>query len=156
VYAEDASQGFLPSAGEIQHLREPAGPWVRVDSGIRRGYEVPVEYDPMLAKVSAYGENRESAIRRLVRALREYEILGISTNLAYLCSILEHEAFSKGDTSTRFLEEFFSEYKEPAPEEDIFLAAAALAVLAPTAQSAPNNGRAGGDPYSPWRPGALR
>jgi acetyl-CoA carboxylase biotin carboxylase subunit len=149
VYAEDASQGFLPSVGVIQHLVEPAGPGVRVDSGIRKNFEIPLEYDPMLSKVSCYGEDREQAIRRVVRALREYEILGVSTNIDYLCSILEHEAFARGDTTTRFLEEYIPNYQQTSASDEVFVAAAITAQTSPTKTE---TGQVrGGDPYSPWR-----
>jgi acetyl/propionyl-CoA carboxylase alpha subunit len=154
VYAEDPAQGFLPSVGVIQHLVEPAGPGVRVDSGIRKNFEIPIEYDPMLSKVSCYGTDRAQAIQRTLRALREYEIVGVSTNIDYLCSILEHEAFARGDTTTRFLEEYISDYQGPSTTDEAFFAAAIIAQAPTTNTSAPSSTR-GGDPYSPWRPGAL-
>lgn len=154
VYAEDVAAGFLPSAGPILRLSEPAGPFVRVDSGIREGYEVPVEYDPMLAKVSVWGETREQATQRLRRALLEYNVLGVATNIHYLCSILEHPAFHRGETSIRFLADHFAEYREPAPNEDEILAAALAAELLSQDSGAAANGKPGSardDVYSPWR-----
>ena len=96
VYAEDPARDFLPQAGRLLLYREPRLPGVRVDSGVAEGGEVPVHYDPMLAKVIALGENRDVAIARLVAALRDYPILGIRTNIPFLLRVLEHPRFRAG------------------------------------------------------------
>ncbi len=105
LYAEDPASSFFPSAGAILALREPTGPGIRVDSGVRAGFSVPVEYDPLLAKLSAWGADRDAAVRRLLAALRDTAILGPTTNLAFLHDVLAHEAFRRGDTHTGFLAE---------------------------------------------------
>jgi acetyl-CoA carboxylase biotin carboxylase subunit len=155
VYAEDVAAGFLPSAGPVLRLSEPAGPFVRVDSGIREGYEVPVEYDPMLAKVSAWGETRGQAIARLLRALREYNLLGVATNIDYLCAILEHPAYQRGETSTRFLQDHLANYQAPAPSDDDLFAAIASELVgqdaSPAQSRAPGSSNGHDDLYSPWR-----
>jgi 3-methylcrotonyl-CoA carboxylase alpha subunit len=104
IYAEDPDQGFLPQAGRLLLYREPRLPGVRIDSGVAEGGEMSVYYDPMLAKVIATGETREAAISRLTAALRDYPILGIRTNAAFLLRILEHPRFRSGDIDTGFLD----------------------------------------------------
>jgi acetyl-CoA carboxylase biotin carboxylase subunit len=104
IYAEDPAQGFIPQAGAILLYREPQGPGIRVDSGVRAGSEVSVHYDPMLAKLIVHGPTREIARRRAIAALREYAILGIRTNIPFLLQILEHPQFAKAAIDTGFLD----------------------------------------------------
>jgi len=104
IYAEDPDQSFLPQAGRILLYREPRIPGVRIDSGIAEGNVVSVHYDPMLAKVIASAETRDEAITRLACALREYPVLGIRTNIAFLLRILEHPRFRAGEVDTSFLD----------------------------------------------------
>ena len=104
IYAEDPARDFLPQAGPLLLYREPRRPGVRVDAGVVEGGEVPIHYDPMLARVIASGENRGVAIARLVEALREYPILGIRTNIPFLIKVLEHPRFRAGDVDTGFLD----------------------------------------------------
>jgi acetyl/propionyl-CoA carboxylase alpha subunit len=104
VYAEDPAREFIPQAGRVLLYREPRLPGVRVDSGIAEGTDVPVHYDPLLAKVIAYGESREVARVRLLTALRDFPILGVVTNVPFLCRILDHQDFVEGRTDTLFLE----------------------------------------------------
>jgi len=103
VYAEDPDDRFLPQSGTIAMYDEPAGPGVRVDAGVTEGSAVSVKFDPMLAKLIGYGESRDAAIDRLSRALRDYTILGIKTNLGFLRRVITHPAFREGRVSTRFL-----------------------------------------------------
>ena len=103
VYAEDPDDRFLPQSGTIAMYDEPAGPGVRVDAGVTMGSDVGVKFDPMLAKLIGYGESRDAAIDRLSRALRDYTILGIKTNLGFLRRVITHPAFREGKVSTRFL-----------------------------------------------------
>jgi 3-methylcrotonyl-CoA carboxylase alpha subunit len=104
VYAEDPVHDFLPQAGRILLYREPCRPGVRVDAGVTEGGDVPVHYDPLLAKVIATGETRDETVARLVCALREYPILGLRTNIPFLIRILEHPRFKAGEIDTGFLE----------------------------------------------------
>jgi acetyl/propionyl-CoA carboxylase alpha subunit len=104
VYAEDPAAGFLPQSGAILLYREPQGPGVRVDSGVTEGSQVPVYYDPLLAKLIVWAETREAARRRALAALEHYVILGIRTNLAFLMAILEDPRFIDGSVDTGFLE----------------------------------------------------
>ncbi len=106
INAEDPYEDFAPSSGKIEFLREPSGPFIRVDSGIYEGYEVPIFYDPILSKVISFGRTREEARRRLIRALKEYIIFGIRTNIPYLIKVLESEAFISGKYTTNFAKNF--------------------------------------------------
>jgi len=103
VYAEDPATNFMPSPGRIQYLRVPSGPFVRDDSGVYAGYTVPNVYDPMLSKLSVWAPTRREAILRMRRALDEYVLKGITTNIRYLKHILEHPTFVNGDYDTGFL-----------------------------------------------------
>jgi acetyl-CoA carboxylase biotin carboxylase subunit len=108
ICAEDTENNFLPSTGRITHLRAPAGPGIRDDRGVEEGDEVGVYYDPMMAKLIAWGGTRAEAIARLVRALREYEILGVRTNIPLCLFVLTHPLFVSGDISTHFINKYFS------------------------------------------------
>ncbi len=145
VYAEDPEQGFAPSPGRILWLREPQLPGVRVDSGIRAGQRVPVEYDPILSKVVAWAPDREAAVAKLAQALRDYVILGPRTNLNFLLDVLSHPDFLAGELSTQFLEEHFPAWRAPEPEEEVVAVAAALAT-----RSRPKTPAMNVRPPDPW------
>jgi acetyl-CoA carboxylase biotin carboxylase subunit len=100
IYAEDPANDYFPSPGEVTALSEPSGPGIRVDSGIYQGWNVPLEYDPLLAKLIGYGESRDQAIGRLVRGLDEYVVGGVKTNLALFRQILSNQEFLAGNTDT--------------------------------------------------------
>jgi acetyl-CoA carboxylase, biotin carboxylase subunit len=130
VCAEDPENQFFPSPGKIVQLREPSGPGVRLDSGVYQGWTVPLEYDPLLAKLVAWGPDRNSAIQRLQRALREYAIAGVETNLAFFGELLEDAQFREGRLYTGFVPDFFARRKprpESAPELELAVALAAAA-----------------------------
>ena len=128
VYAEDPANGFLPQAGTLLLYREPFGPGLRVDSGVVEGGEVPVTYDPMLAKLIVQAETRAAAIDRAIAALRRYPVLGIRTNIPFLIRALDHDAFRSGDLHTGFIEEHLEELTAPAEPTPAALAAAATAM----------------------------
>ena len=107
LYAEDPRKNFLPSVGEIDLWTAPDMPEVRVDAGIETGGEVSPLYDPMLAKIVAWGERRDAARRKLIEALKETVLLGVATNKDFLVSALETETFKSGDATTAFIEEEF-------------------------------------------------
>jgi acetyl-CoA carboxylase biotin carboxylase subunit len=120
VYAEDPEHGFMPSSGRVWRIRHPGGPGVRVDGALRDGLDVSIHYDPMLAKVITYGRDRDESIQRMQRALAEFVILGIPTNLLYLQAILATDAFRRGALTTHFLAEHLAGWKPelvPVPEE---------------------------------------
>jgi acetyl-CoA carboxylase biotin carboxylase subunit len=127
VYAEDPGRDFLPQAGPLLVYREPHGPGLRIDSGVGEGAEIGVDYDPMIAKLTAWGETRETARRRAVTALRNFPILGIRTNVAFLVRVLEHPRFVSGTIDTSFLDLDGSELCAERPGPCL---AAALAVAA--------------------------
>ncbi len=104
VNAEDPLHGFLPATGQIQNLRLPGGPWVRVDSGLYRGMEVGLDYDPLLAKLIVWGPDRPSAIARMRRALQELNIGGVRTGAWAALAVLEDERFERGEFDTHLLE----------------------------------------------------
>jgi acetyl-CoA carboxylase biotin carboxylase subunit len=136
LYAEDVPAGFLPSAGPLLAWRPPAGPSVRVDGGVAAGMTVPVDYDPMLAKIAAWGSTRDAALDRLRGALAETVVLGPATNLAFLGCVLDHPAFRRGDTHTGFIDEHLHPWQQPEPDLDAAAVAAALAAAAPAPHAA--------------------
>src|SRR5213075_1693228 len=105
VYAEDPDDRFLPQTGTIAFYAEPAGPGVRVDAGVAQGSEIGVKFDPMLAKLICFADDRAHCIDRLDRALRDYVILGTKTNVSWLRRVITHPAFRDGRVSTRFLDQ---------------------------------------------------
>jgi acetyl-CoA carboxylase biotin carboxylase subunit len=125
IYAEEPARGFLPQSGSLLLYREPAGPGVRVDSGVAEGDQVGVHYDPLLAKVTVHAETREHARARAIAALRSFPILGIRTNVPLLVAILEHGAFGSGALHTEFIEQHLDELlSEDAPPLEALAAAA--------------------------------
>ena len=128
LYAEDPNLGLLPSAGRLAHVRFPSGPGIRVDAGVESGSDVPVEYDPILAKIIAWGEDREACRRRLDQALRETEVLGVASNAAFLRRILAHADFIEGATHTGLLEARIMPALEPAGDHEREVARVAAAV----------------------------
>ena len=104
LYAEDSKNNFLPSSGTILKLEEPKGPWIRVDSGIFEGAEVSVFYDPILSKLIVWAKDRDEAILKMIRALKDYVILGIETPIQFLIDVLEHPEFKSGNTFTDFIQ----------------------------------------------------
>jgi acetyl-CoA carboxylase biotin carboxylase subunit len=128
IYAEDPRNGFLPAPGRIEVLRVPTGIGVRDDSGVYEGFEVSTHYDPMISKLITWGATRPQAIDRMLRALREYVVLGPTTNVAFHHWALEHPAFRAGDVDTGFIErEFRPEEALAAEGADLALVAAAIA-----------------------------
>ena len=128
IYAEDWENGFLPSPGLITQLKQPQGPGIREDSGVYAGWTVPLDYDPMLSKLIAFGETRDVAIARMLGALREYVVGGIRTNLGLFRWILEHADFSSAKIDTGWLERALlaptSAKKSQIPAEMVAIAAA--------------------------------
>ena len=126
VYVEDPAQGFMPASGKISYYQQATGPGVRVDAGIGEGSEVSPFYDPMLAKVITWGQDREEARRKMALALQQTVILGVTTNIPYLLDILAHPSFVAGKTPTRFLETHFAGWQPEAALDDALLAAMTL------------------------------
>jgi acetyl-CoA carboxylase biotin carboxylase subunit len=128
IYAEDPDQGFLPSPGKIARLSEPSGPGIRLDSGVYEGWTVPLEYDPLLAKLAAWAPTREGAMGRLERALSEYSLSDVRNNIGLFREILADPQFREGKLSTTFLERFLT--RRPSRQIDLEAEAAAALVLA--------------------------
>ena len=127
LYAEDPDQQFLPSPGTVTHFVKPEGPGIRVDSGIESGDEITQYYDPMIAKLIVYGEDRPAAIARLQHALAQGAVLGVTTNISLLHAISVHPAFQAGDTHTNFLDEHpLTQSASPQQLPDEVLLAAAF------------------------------
>jgi len=108
IYAEDPSANFVPCAGTVERHGAPHGPGIRVDTGIADGSVIPVFYDPMIAKMTVWAEDRESARRRMAVALREYDVVGVTTNIEFLTDVIEHPAYAQGQTHTGFVSEHFA------------------------------------------------
>ncbi len=128
IYAEDPYNDFLPYPGKITRLRRPLGPGVRIDGCIYEGWVVPMEYDPLLAKLTVWAGTREHAVERLIRALREYDVGGIRTNIGFFRQILEDPEFRAAHLHTGFIEEFFA--RTPVREAPADFAAVAALVAA--------------------------
>jgi acetyl-CoA carboxylase biotin carboxylase subunit len=135
IYAEDPANNFFPSPGRITQLAEPAGPGVRVDSGIYPGWTVPPDYDPMLSKLIVWSENRERAIERMLRALGEYYVGGIRTNIPLFQTILNDAGFCAGAIHTNYLDEMLRRGISFAPQPCPELAAIAAAIAKETASN---------------------
>lgn len=108
VYAEDPANNFLPDTGKLQTYRRPQGPGIRVDDGFEEGMQIPVFYDPMLAKLVVHAEDRDTAIQRMLRAISEYHISGVATTLGFCRFVLQHESFVSGKFDTKFVDQYFS------------------------------------------------
>jgi acetyl-CoA carboxylase biotin carboxylase subunit len=141
IYAEDPANNFFPCPGRIRHLQAPRGPGVRSDSGVYEGWMIPIEYDPMLAKLVVWASDRPEAIARLRRALDEYEVFGIETTIPFFRRVLEHPDFVAGRIDTGFIDRALAagilSEEEPAPDEErVALLAAALDALQPSPNGA--------------------
>jgi acetyl-CoA carboxylase biotin carboxylase subunit len=147
VYAEDPASGYLPQAGRILLYRAPERPGIRVDAGVAEGSEVPVQYDPMIAKVVAYAETRDAAIGRMLAALSEFHILGVPTNIGFLMAVLDSPAFRAGAVDTTYLD---GEGAALAASRPLPAAALAAAVVHEQAAGAPVDGPRQAAHHDPW------
>lgn len=149
IYAEDPENNFFPSPGLITRLVQPGGPGIREDCGVYAGWTVPLDYDPMLSKLVAFAETREMAIDRMLRALDEYAIGGIKTNIGLFRRILQDADFRTAKIDTGYLERLLADPAPAAaatvPEEIVALAAALLISAAPATRPATES-----DPASKW------
>ncbi len=138
LYAEDPFNNFFPSPGRIHHYTEPAGPGIRIDSGVYPGWNIPLEYDPLLAKLSVWAASRPEAIDRMRRAIHECQITGTTTNISLFARLLDDPAFQSGQLHTGFLDSFMPDFlskRDEAPPEAViaaFLAAANQDQLTPS------------------------
>jgi 3-methylcrotonyl-CoA carboxylase alpha subunit len=152
LYAEDPSRDFLPAIGRLTHLEPPVeNRHVRVDTGVRQGDEVSQYYDPMIAKLIVWDEDRDAALRRLRRALADYHVAGVTTNVGFLGAIAAHPAFAAEEIDTGFIERHRAALlPPPAPVPALGLAFASLALLLWREEEASRAAALSGDPYSPW------
>ncbi|HEV8718116.1 MAG TPA: acetyl-CoA carboxylase biotin carboxylase subunit [Candidatus Binatia bacterium] len=159
IYAEDPTRDFSPSPGRIEILRTPGGNGIRDDSGVYEGWDVPIYYDPMISKLCAYGRTRDEAIQRMLRALQEYTVEGIVTNIPFHRWALKHPRFVAGDLDTGFIPQEFQglPFDEDHLHQEIILAAAALSAYhkdQALARTLPQgSGRTG---MSAWRTGGWK
>ncbi|UCF11652.1 MAG: acetyl-CoA carboxylase biotin carboxylase subunit [Thermoplasmatales archaeon] len=151
VYAEDPSNGFLPSIGVLKKVEPPRGPNIRNDMGIETNIEITPYYDPMLAKLVVSAENREESINKMIWALSNYVILGVTTNISFLKKVLEHEEFKKGNITTHFIDNYFEDriiINKGLPL-DAIIALAVYDSLHTRRQEVVRFKEA--DPHSPWK-----
>ncbi len=160
VYAEDPQNNFLPDIGTLTTYVRPQGPGVRVDDGFEQGMDIPIYYDPMIAKLVTFGADRAEAIARMLRAIEEYQITGIETTLPFGAYVLRHPAFVSGNFDTNFIKDHFTpaDLAPQAPDEATAKVAAALgAMLLETRKPKAAAGAAetGGAAASGWRRNRL-
>jgi len=152
IYAEDPVNNFLPSSGKVLFLNEPSGPGVRNDCGIYSGCDVPIYYDPILAKLIVWAENRDLSCQRMLEALNDYVILGVKTSIDFLKEVIKHPKFQSGLTMTSFINKHFKNWKGKDKPEDL----EKLALITASFDSLNGSfGRAGPSAelkseYSPW------
>jgi 3-methylcrotonyl-CoA carboxylase alpha subunit len=152
IYAEDPAKGFLPATGRIVHLgTPPASRHVRIDTGVAAGDEISPHYDPMIAKLIVWERDRPAALARMRAALEQFQVVGVTTNVAFLGRLVASKAFAGADLDTGLIERSRDElFPPPAPASDEVLAAATLAELARHDREAREHAAASGDPWSPW------
>jgi len=149
LYAEDPQRDFLPAGGRLVHLEWPGGEGIRIDTGVRGGDTIAVEYDPLIAKLIAHGPDRETALHRLHAALCELQLVGPITNQGFLAAALDHPAFVAGDLDTNFIGDHRAELLQPVPPADDATILAAIAFL--LEERAQASMPTPGDAHSPWQ-----
>ena len=127
VYAEDPCNNFLPDIGKLITYKTPQGIGVRVDDGFEEGMDIPIYYDPMIAKLITFGKDREEAINRMIRAIDDYTIIGVETTLKFCKFVLKHNAFTSGNFDTHFVKHHFSPEMLSTENSDEAVIAALLA-----------------------------
>ena len=149
IYAEDPFRGFTPCPGRVQHLREPGGPGVRLDSGIYEGYEVPGHYDPLIAKLCTWGRDRGEAVAHMARALQEYSVQGLATTIPFHRRVMADPRFQAGPVDTTYLDTHFPDRPHAWDEaaRSVALIAAALHAAREAARRPAARAGAG---ESPW------
>jgi acetyl-CoA carboxylase, biotin carboxylase subunit len=151
IYAEDPDNNYFPSPGRIALLLHPSGPGIRLDSGVYEGWTVPMDYDPLLAKLIGYGSDRTQSISRLIRAMSEYFVGGIKTNISLFRRILRDAEFQAGKIDTGYLDRLLESAPPTGTGEDaevVAVAAGVFEILAPTAST---NGAGKAQPVSGWK-----
>lgn len=151
VYAEDPENNFLPDIGVLQTYTTPKGNGVRVDDCYEKGMEIPIYYDPMIAKLITYGKDRDEAIEKMIRAIDEYDITGIQTTLGFGKFVMQHDAFKSGQFDTHFVGKYFTaEGLKTEDEDELFIAAITAAISSKNQKIVLNTPEAGSS-SSDWR-----
>ncbi|XP_055863272.1 methylcrotonoyl-CoA carboxylase subunit alpha, mitochondrial-like [Biomphalaria glabrata] len=151
IYAEDPDSGFMPGSGKLLHLKTPTPACdLRIETGVRQGDEVSVHYDPMIAKLVVWSDDRQSALKRTVAALRDYHIVGLSTNIRFLMALASHQSFKAGDVNTDFIPQHQTELFPPRSLSKTSLAQAALVMVASHRMSVAKKVLSTKDSYSPF------
>jgi acetyl-CoA carboxylase, biotin carboxylase subunit len=150
IYAEDPYNDFLPYPGKLTRLTRPLGPGVRLDGCVYEGWTVPMEYDPLLAKLAVWAPTRAEAIARMIRALREYDVGGIRTNIGFFRQLLEDPEFRAGNLHTGFIEEFFARTPAREAPPELAVVAALAAVIHSTSRAAASPAERPPAGTSPW------
>lgn len=148
IYAEDPAQRFMPSPGKLTQMEWPSGPGIRIDTGVGEGSEISMDYDPMIAKISVWGTDRNQAVARALWALRNTVVFGVTTNINYLQDILENPVFRNHKMHVKYLEGDFGPWQDPVPAE-LEAQKAQIAAKAKTAQASADS-RAAKGYASPW------
>lgn len=158
VCAEDPKNNFLPDIGKLHTYRIPKGAGVRVDDGFEEGMDIPIFYDPMIAKLIVHGKDRKEAIDRMLRAISEYQITGVSTTLEFCSFVLQHEAFVSGKFDTNFIKNYYKpEMLEKHDNEEAAVAALLGAYLTEIGTgNAAKNETSGTGNRSRWKDNRLR
>ncbi len=156
IYAEDPEQDFLPAGGRLHNVKPPHGVNVRNDMGVETGYEVSTFYDPMLAKLIVWDEDRGSALAKMGWALDRYVVLGTATNIPFLREVMGHPAFARGDITTHFIPDHFADYTYQGLDVPVeaLLAAALADSMATRSREGEGSGGEGArqtDAFTPWR-----
>ena len=156
VYAEDPENNFLPDIGTLSTYKIPQGPGVRVDDAYEEGMEIPIYYDPMIAKLITYGKDRTEAIERMKRAIDDYKVSGVVTTLAFCRFVMEHDAFVSGKFDTHFVKKYHKPELQPVFAEDEMKIAAFLAVKSfQEKTSSKTYNKSGVNGVSPWKQNRL-
>uniref|UniRef100_A0A674ERZ3 Methylcrotonoyl-CoA carboxylase subunit alpha, mitochondrial n=1 Tax=Salmo trutta TaxID=8032 RepID=A0A674ERZ3_SALTR len=152
IYAEDPNNDFLPGAGPLLHLSTPlADECTRIETGVREGDEVSAHYDPMIAKLVVWGEDRSAALRKLRYCLRQYNIVGLNTNIDFLLSLSGHPEFEAGNVTTSFIPQHYEQlFPKPSPPSRATLCQAALGLLLRERASTRTFRDQSDDPFSPF------
>jgi acetyl/propionyl-CoA carboxylase alpha subunit len=151
IYAEDPANGFLPSIGLLKKVELPRGPNVRNDTGVETGMKVTPYYDPMLAKLVVGSENRIDSINKMIWALSNYVVLGVTTNIPFLKKVLDHSEFRNGNITTHFIDNYFKDWtvaKDGLPI-DAIIALAVYEAMHTKREEIVRFKEA--DPHSPWK-----
>ena len=152
IYAEDPDNNFFPSPGRILRLRTPSGPAVRDDSGVYEGWIVPIDYDPLISKLVTWGSTRDEAIGRMLRALQEYHVDGIKSNVSFFLEILKDTDFRRGEFDTGFIDGWLKTRARPSDDGQIAKDLAAIAsVIFDSSRTPLPAAEAPGQPESLWK-----